>query len=136
MNSTSLLRPLYTFPGWVIKDINLNSEIAVVKIRKDNRYSLKCPVCSKRKPRENRRVWQSVRDLPLGPAMTVMISKFGASIAAQFQSFFSVKLTEMPKQPTDLCTTYQRCAAICRLIRYQSSSQYPKAPQDVGIKEY
>ena len=73
MNSTSLLRPLYTFPGWVIKDINLNSEIAVIKIRKDNRHSLKCPVCSKGKPRENRRVWQTVRDLPLGPAMAVMI---------------------------------------------------------------
>ena len=73
MDSTPSLRPLYTFDGWVIKEINLDSEMVVVKVRKNNKFKLKCPVCSNKKPQENRRAWQNARDLPLGIATTVMI---------------------------------------------------------------
>ena len=124
MNSTSLLRPLYTFPGWVIKDINLNSEIAVVKIRKDNRYSLKCPVCSQRKPRENRRVWQSVRDLPLGPAMTVMIHYEAVQVRCKHCGSIS---TILPREINrNAKATNRLMHYVSKMCRYMPTNKVPK----------
>jgi len=72
MSSNPSLRPLYTFFGWVIKEVKLNSELAIVRLRRNKKYKINCPFCSKQ-ARENRRIWQGAKDLPLGSAKLVEI---------------------------------------------------------------
>jgi len=72
MSAYPSLRPIYLFPGWVIENIKPDSSICIVKLRIDERYKHRCPVCGKAMA-ENRRKWQSVLDLPLGPANLVQI---------------------------------------------------------------
>jgi len=72
MSSSPSLRPLYTFPGWVIQEIKLNSELVMVRIRRNHLLKIYCPHCL-RKAGENRRVIQTAKDLPLGSANLVQI---------------------------------------------------------------
>ena len=72
MSSTPSLRPLYNFPGWVIQEIKLNSELVVVRMRRNHQLTIYCPNCL-RKAGENRRVIQTAKDLPLGTASLVQI---------------------------------------------------------------
>lgn len=65
-------RKLFHFQGYVVSDINVNEELAVVRLRRDERFGLSCPACHAAMG-ENRRVLQSARDLPLGPATLVLI---------------------------------------------------------------
>ena len=64
--------PLFDFPGWVIKEIKTRPEIAMIRLQRDKRFSIRCPYCYKRSG-TNRKVWQSVSDLPLGIASIVKI---------------------------------------------------------------
>jgi len=130
MNSTSSLRPLYTFPGWVVKDINLNSEIAVVKIRKNNKYNLKCPACSKGKPKENRRIWQTVRDLPLGPATTVMIHYEAIQVRCKHCGSISTILP--PEIDRNAKATKRLMNYVSEMCRYMPAN---KVPEFIPISE-
>ena len=64
--------PLFDFSGWVIKEIKTRPKIAMIRLRRDKRLSIRCPYCYKRAG-TNRKVWQSVSDLPLGIASIVKI---------------------------------------------------------------
>ena len=70
MSAYPSLRPIYLFPGWVIANVKIASDIGIVRLRVDERYNHPCPVCGKLMA-ENRRIWQPVRDLPLGTANLV-----------------------------------------------------------------
>jgi len=72
MSSSPSLRPLYTFVGWVIQEIKLNSEIAMVRLRRHRQHKLLCPICGN-PARQNRVIWQSAKDLPLCTAKLVEI---------------------------------------------------------------
>ena len=73
MSSPPSMRPLYTFPGWVIHNIYLSSEVVSVYLRRDLRYRLECPHCHQ-KAGENRRKEQTVLDIPLGIAKATFIN--------------------------------------------------------------
>lgn len=72
MSSSPSLRPLYNFKGWIIQEIKLNSEIVMVRLRLHKRKKILCPNCMNQVG-ENRRIWQSVKDLPLGSIKLVEI---------------------------------------------------------------
>ena len=54
MSSSPSLRPLYNFDGWVIKNIKLSSDVAVIKIRHDKRHFSQCPFCGQKMGRGGR----------------------------------------------------------------------------------
>ncbi len=68
MSTTPSLRPMFSFPGWVIDhiDINWDESVATVSLRRDGRIQqFRCSQCQNPmgKIRENER---TVLDLPLG----------------------------------------------------------------------
>jgi len=130
MNSTLSLRLLYDFPGWIIKDINLNSEIVVIKIRKNNKYNLKCPECLKKKPKENRRIWQNVRDLPLGPAKTVMIHYEAIQVRCKHCGSISTILP--PDIDRNAKATKRLMNYVSEMCRYMPAN---KVPEFIPISE-
>lgn len=73
MSSHPSLRPLYHFPEWIIHHIKITSEMAAIHLRRDLRYRFNCPYCH-RKAGENRRIKQSVLDIPLGVANMTFIN--------------------------------------------------------------
>ena len=130
MLSTPSLRPLYTFSGWVIKEVKLNSEIVLVKIQKNKNYALQCPICLKKKPKENRRTWQVATDLPMGIAKTVMISYEAIQVRCRHCNSYSTIL------PPDID---RHAKATTRLMRYVSKMcRYMpanKVPEFIPISE-
>jgi transposase len=66
------LRLLYDFPGWVIQQVKVGPEIAMVRIRLNRSHRINCPICGKRAGK-NRTVWQGAKDLPLGVVSLVEI---------------------------------------------------------------
>ncbi len=66
------LRLLYDFPGWVIQQIKMCPEVAMVRIRRNRSHKINCPICCKRVGK-NRTVWQGAKDLPLGVVSLVEI---------------------------------------------------------------
>lgn len=72
MSRTPSLRPLYNFPGWVIQEIKFNTELVMVRLRRDHRLKICCPHCL-REVGENRRIIQTAKDLPLGSLSLVQI---------------------------------------------------------------
>jgi transposase len=66
------LRLLYDFPGWVIQQVKVGPEIAMVRIRLNRSHRINCPICGKRAGK-NRAVWQGAKDLPLGVVSLVEI---------------------------------------------------------------
>lgn len=72
MSIHSLLRPLYDFAGWVIKESQITSELVIIKLHRDKRRNIFCPHCLE-KAGLNRQIAQTAYDLPLGPVNIVMI---------------------------------------------------------------
>lgn len=66
------LKCLFSFKGYVLDKIHFSEEFVQATLRRDKRYSLKCPDCGHAMTarRENP---QAVRDLAFGPAVTVML---------------------------------------------------------------
>ena len=64
--------PLFDFAGWVIKEIKIIPELAMIKIQRDKRLSIRCPHCYQRSG-TNRKSWHTVNDLPLGVVSIVKI---------------------------------------------------------------
>jgi transposase len=66
------LKSLFQFKGYVLEKIHFSAEIVQATLRRDKRYSVKCPDCGRAMTvrRENP---QGVRDLAFGPAVTVVL---------------------------------------------------------------
>ena len=65
-------RELFSFQGYVISDINLNGEMAVIRLDRDGRRKLVCPACGKT-ARCTRRDRQMARDLSFGIVRMIQI---------------------------------------------------------------
>lgn len=72
MFSPPLLNPFFSFSGWMTRGIELNSGIVTVQLKRDVQRRTRCPHCQ-RAVGENRRIWQRVKDLPLGKVSKVNI---------------------------------------------------------------
>lgn len=72
MSSSPSLSPLYQFSGWIVQEIKMTEQVAMVRLRQDRRRSVSCPDCGAAM-RVNRRVLQTAKDLPLGPVNVVQI---------------------------------------------------------------
>ena len=116
------LRPFYHFPGWVIEDINLSSEVAVVRLRPDERYNHLCPKCGTAMG-ENRRVWQSALDLPLSTADSVQI------VYEAFQGYCSYCKSYHTFSPEGIDNNAQATKRVmhyvCRLCRFMPTDKIP-----------
>jgi len=67
------IRRLFDFPGYVIEKITIGPGIGQVILRRDGRRRLACPHCGGTMA-VNRRLAQTARDMPLGPATRVVLS--------------------------------------------------------------
>lgn len=115
MSSNPSLRPIYTFLGWVIKEIKLNSEIAMVRIRRHKNHKVFCPVCSK-KARENRTIWQGAKDLPLGSVNLVeIIYEAVQGYCPACKVYFTVR---PPGIDANAKATERLMHYVCRLARF------------------
>jgi len=56
MSSHPSFGHLDDFAGWVIQEIKIIPQMAVIKLRRDQRHRIYCPHCTE-KAGENRRVW-------------------------------------------------------------------------------
>jgi transposase len=66
------IRTLFCFSGYVVSKITLSGDLVQVNLRRDGRRRLACPGCGATMAR-NRGKLQTARDMPWGPAMTVLI---------------------------------------------------------------
>lgn len=122
MSSTPSLRPLYNFPGWVIQEIKLNSEIVMVKLRRHKQKNIHCPICNK-KTGENRRIWQSAKDLPLGSINLVQILYEAIQgHCSQCNLYFTI-LPEGIDQNSK--ATKRMMHFVCRLCRFMPVNKIP-----------
>ena len=67
------IRRLFDFRGYVVQKITLSRDRAEVFLRRDGRFALTCPTCGTRMA-SNRTIPQTVRDLPLGTALHVVLT--------------------------------------------------------------
>ncbi len=120
MSSHPSLRPLYTFPGWVIHNINISSEVVSIYLRRDLRYRLECPNCHQ-KSGENRRKEQTVLDIPLGIAkMTFINYEAIQGYCASCKSSFTVL---PPGIERNAQATRRLMHHVCRLCRFMSTDK-------------
>jgi transposase len=66
------IRSLFAFEGYVVGKITMSGEIVQVNLRRDARYRPACPACGATMG-VNRTKLQTARDMPWGPARTVLI---------------------------------------------------------------
>jgi len=67
------IRALFAFEGYVVRKITICSEIVQVNLRRDGRYTLRCPGCGGRMNVHRTRI-QTARDLPMGTALHVVLT--------------------------------------------------------------
>ena len=122
MSSTPSLRPLYTFPDWIIQEIKLNSEIVMVRLRRHLQKPTVCPNCHNRAA-ENRRVWQSAKDLPLGSVNLVqIIYEAVQGYCSSCNLFFT---TLPPGIDQSAKATRRLMHYVCRLCRFMPVNKVP-----------
>ena len=122
MSSAPSLRPPYTFTGWIIQEINLNSEIAMIRLRRHKQKQILCPNCNCRAG-ENRRIWQSAKDLPLGSVRLVQI--FYEAIqgrCSNCNSYFTVIPDGINQNAK---ATKRLMNYVCRLCRFMPVNKVP-----------
>lgn len=66
------IRSLFCFPGFVVSKISMSRELVQVNLERDKRFGLVCPACGAGM-HCNRISRQTVRDLPLGSAVLVVL---------------------------------------------------------------
>ena len=123
MSSSPSLQPLYSFDGWVIKNIKLSSDVAMIKIRHDKRHLPQCPLCGQ-KMGENRRLWQVAKDLPLGTAHLVEIiyeAIQGYCINCKHYSTLIPPGIDHHSRATTRLMHY-----VCRLCRFMPADKVPE----------
>lgn len=121
MSAYPSLRPLLNFQGWVIQKINLNSKSVIIKLRIDERYVHRCPVCKNRMA-ENRRLWQSVLDLPMGTASVKIVYQAWQGRCSHCQGYFTLHPTEIDKRAK---ATKRLMHYVCRLCRFMPANNVP-----------
>jgi len=65
-------RALYRFPGYVVKQAQVEPFLVQITLRRDGRCTPRCPECGHRMS-PNRELWQSARDLSVGPVAVALI---------------------------------------------------------------
>lgn len=122
MSSSPSLRPLYTFPGWIIQEIKLNSEIVIVRLRRHRKYKLTCPICNQR-ARENRVVRQAAKDLPLGTVNLVeIIYEAVQGYCRSCKTYFTAL---PPGIDNNAKATRRLMHYVCRLCRFMPVDKIP-----------
>ena len=122
MSSSPSLRPLYTFPGWIIQEIKLNSEIVMVRLRRHRKHKITCPDCGKR-ARENRVVHQGAKDLPLGSINLVqIIYEAVQGYCRACRTYFTVL---PPGIDNNAKATRRLMHYVCRLCRFMPVDKVP-----------
>lgn len=120
MSSHPSMRPLYTFPGWVIHNIDISSEAVSIYLRRDLRYRLECPNCHQ-KTGENRRKEQTVLDIPLGIAkMTFINYEAIQGYCSSCKSSFTVL---PPGIERNAQATRRLMHHVCRLCRFMTTDK-------------
>ncbi len=74
MSSAPSLSPMYSFPGWIVDDININwkASEAIVSLRKDGRIKkIKCSQCNHAMT-VARKKERFVQDVPLGELKVIL----------------------------------------------------------------
>lgn len=66
------LGPFYHFPGWKVDAVCFDPVESIIKLSRDERYSLTCPHCGK-KMTKSREIQREALDLPMGLSMVVKI---------------------------------------------------------------
>ncbi len=123
MSNNPSLRPLYNFPGWVIQEIKLNSDMAIITLARDKRLSLHCPHCSL-KAGGNRRLIQTAYDLPLGPAKIVQIHYEAIQgYCNNCRHYFTIR---PPGIDMSVKATRRLMHYVCRLCRYMPANKIPE----------
>jgi len=139
MSSHPSLRHLYDFSGWVIQEVQVTPEIAVVKLHRDRRRSIYCPHCIK-KAVLNKKVMQMHLICPLAPSVWCRSSTKpckGIAVAARvILPCIRRELTVMPMQPGGLCTMCADCVGLCRQTRSLFFCPSPQAQPGDGINGY
>ena len=122
MSAYPSLRPFYYFPGWAIDSVKISPQAAVVRLRLDERHTHRCPKCSQIM-RENRRVWQSVLDLPLSTASLVQIvyEAFQGHCSCGIYCTFLPDGIEKNSKATARLMHY-----VCRLSRFMPVDKVPE----------
>ena len=123
MNMKKTFAPIYNFPGYYVKDIDLSSEYAIVHLAKDQRYTDRCPYCDK-KVVFNRDVTQTVKDMPIGPVTLVLISYSAkqcyCSRCKKYHTFHPVGIDTKAKATTRFMEF------VSRLCRYLPANIIPE----------
>lgn len=122
MSSHPSLRHLYDFSGWVIKEIQMTQELAVVKLHRDKRLNIYCPHCI-RKAGLNRKVTQTAYDLPLGPISLVMIQYEALQgYCSRCKSHFTI---HPPGIDSYAHASRRLMHYVCRLCRFMPADKIP-----------
>lgn len=122
MSCKSSLRQLFDFPGWVVQEIKMNEEIAMVRIRRNQSHRINCPNCRNRAGK-NRSTWQGARDMPLGVITLVDV------IYEAIQGYCSVCGTYFTLLPPGIDksakATRRLMHYVCRLCRFMPVDKVP-----------
>lgn len=122
MSSHPSFRNLFDFPGWVIQEVQVTSNLAVIQLCRDKRLAIYCPHCI-RKAGLNRKVPQAAHDLPLGPISLVMI-KYEAlqGYCTHCKSHFTIR---PPGIDSYAHATRRLMHYVCRLCRFMPVNKVP-----------
>ncbi len=122
MLSTPSLRPLFNFSGWVVQEIKLNSEIVMVRLRRHLQRNIYCPSCLE-KAGENRRIWQTAKDLPLGCVNLVqIIYEAIQGYCSSCNHYFTLLPFEIDHNAK---ATRRLMHYVCRLCRFMPVNKVP-----------
>lgn len=125
MSATPSLRPMFSFPGWVIDciDIDWKISLATVFLRRDGRIQqIKCSQCQ-RPMGKMREKGRCVQDLPLGPIQVNLRFTAYQGRCANCKHFETVTIPGLsPKaQATDRLKRH-----VSHLCRYMPSDKVPE----------
>lgn len=122
MSSSPSLRPLFNFSDWVTQEIKLSSKIVMVKIRRHLQRNIYCPHCLE-KAGENRRSWQSAKDLPLGSAYLVQICYEAIQgYCSKCKHYFTIIPYEIDHNAK---ATRRLMHYVCKLCRFMPTDKVP-----------
>lgn len=122
MTCTPSLRLLYDFPGWVIEEIKVGTEIAMVRLRRNRSHVINCPICGKRAG-TNRVTRQGARDLPLGIVTLVdIIYEAVQGYCSECATYFTLLPPGIDRKAK---ATQRLMHYVCRLCRFMPVDKIP-----------
>ena len=125
MSSTPSLSPMYSFPGWIVDDININwkASEAIVLLRPDGRIKqIKCSQCNHAMT-GYRKKERFVQDVPLGELKVILTFTARQMHCSHCHRFETITPPGMSAnaQATDRLKRY-----VSRLCRYMPSNKVPE----------